>query len=288
MTRTATLAAAGRTKPRVDRPPLIPSERSWADSSWSARVTMGGRQEVTAYQYLGVWLVEVLHTGPDAVDALDLTVQLALAECPAGLACALPPEDRADERLVATVGGLGRHVARWPATPIVVVWPDDDGWTAVSERPDGEHLSRSSSLLHAWSQLRRNPGPRSAALGLRRDALAARTARHFLSRTCLDWQVPQHLASGPLVVSELVTNAVQHTGGDVDVHLAEHEGRLRVAVRDRDDRPPVRPVDDPESLAGRGLRIVEALAASSGALPAAGGGKVVWAVLDPEEIRLPS
>ncbi|MGN6613031.1 MAG: ATP-binding protein [Angustibacter sp.] len=88
------------------------------------------------------------------------------------------------------------------------------------------------------------------------------------------------------MISELVTNAVQHTDGDIDVRLAEHEGRLRVAVRDRGDEPPVTPVRGTDSVSGRGLRIVETLAATSGALPAAGGGKVVWAVLDPVGVRI--
>ncbi|KQX66161.1 ATP-binding protein [Angustibacter sp. Root456] len=249
-------------------------------------MTLGSQHEVTAYQHLGVWLVEVLQSGPDAVAALDLTVQLALAECPLGLVCALPPDAAADEPLVTALAGLGRHVARWRATPVVVVWADDAGWAEVAARPGGRHLQRSSSLLHAWSQLRTGGAQRTAVLAVTGNALAARAARAFLTRTCLDWQVPQHLEAGPLVVSELVTNAVQHTDGDVDVQLAEHDGRLRVAVRDRGDEPPVTPAVDPHSLSGRGLRIVQTLAATSGALPAAGGGKVVWAVLDAAGVRI--
>jgi anti-sigma regulatory factor (Ser/Thr protein kinase) len=249
---------------------------------------MGSQREITAYQYLDVWLVEVLHAGADARAALDLTVQLALAECPLGLVCALPPDAAAEEPLLTTLAGLGRHVARWPATPVVVVWADDEGWAEVAARPDGRHLRRSSSLLHAWSQLHAGAAQRMAFSAVPGNALASRAARAFLTRTCRDWRVPQHLEAGTLVVSELVTNAVQHTDGDVDVQLAEHDGRLRVAVRDRGDAPPVTPAADLDRLSGRGLRIVETLAATSGALPAAGGGKVVWAVLDPVGVRIGS
>ncbi|MGN6613032.1 MAG: hypothetical protein ACTHLJ_14765 [Angustibacter sp.] len=187
MTPIAPPAPSGRT---------LPSERSWADSSWSARVAMGSRQEVTAYQYLDVWLVEVLQAGPDAVAALDLTAQLALAECPEGLVCALPPDTPASPSLITTLAGLGRHVARWSATPVVVVWADDAGWAEVTAQRDGRHLQRSSSLLHAWSQLHTGARQRMASLRVPGNALAARAARAFLTRTCLEWRVPQHLETG--------------------------------------------------------------------------------------------
>ncbi len=105
-----------------------------------------------------------------------------------------------------------------------------------------------------------------------------------MSSTCEDWAAPQHLSSGPIVLSELVTNAVEHTSGPVDVHLAEHDGELRIGVRDHADEPPVTRADDPDSTSGRGLRIVQSLSRATGALPASGGGKLVWAVLAAEPV----
>ena len=163
----------------------------------------------------------------------------------------------------------------------MVVCPDSATSAALARHPDGRLLAQSSSLLQAWAWISAHAPEHTAQLHLGCDALTARTARHFLSRTCAAWNLSQHHASGPVVVSELVTNAVQHAGGEVDVFLAEHAGSLRIAVRDRDGASPVTPVLDPESL-WAGACASSRRSPSPPALPAAGGGKLVWAVLGPD------
>jgi anti-sigma regulatory factor (Ser/Thr protein kinase) len=68
-----------------------------------------------------------------------------------------------------------------------------------------------------------------------------------------------------LVASELVTNAVQHSGCEdeqrLKVHVAHHEGSLMISVHDpglsRDDAQPVEnAASDP---GGRGLQIIKQL-----------------------------
>ena len=261
-----------------------PSERTWLDATWSARAALGSQGQVTAYRHRGVWLIEVDGDFADVSQDVDLAIQFALAEIPKGVVCSLmhPPGAAGAAGLVEAMASAGRHVRRWPGTPIVVVCPDSATSAALARHPDGRLLTQSSSLLQAWAWISAHALEHTAQLHLGCDALTARTARQFLSRTCVMWDLSQHLASGPVIVSELVTNAVQHAGGEVDVFLAEYAGSLRIAVRDRDGASPVTPVLDLESLRGRGLRIVETLAQSSGALPAAGGGKLVWAVLGPD------
>ena len=78
----------------------------------------------------------------------------------------------------------------------------------------------------------------------------------------------------------MITNAVQHTVGDVEVRLALGPRRLRVEVRDRSDRQPDRRSVTDESESGRGLHIVEILARDWGFEPIPTGGKVVWFELD--------
>lgn len=72
-----------------------------------------------------------------------------------------------------------------------------------------------------------------------------------------------------LLVSELVTNAIVHTGSTVDVvvardpkrmHDAEPPALLRVEVHDRSARLPTRRHVGPDSESGRGLALVDALA----------------------------
>jgi anti-sigma regulatory factor (Ser/Thr protein kinase) len=79
-----------------------------------------------------------------------------------------------------------------------------------------------------------------------------------------------------LVVSELVTNALVHTGGQVRLDLTVFNGRLRVAVADNSPRTPVRPTNIGwEATGGRGILLVEAMSAAWGTVPVSGG-KQVW------------
>jgi serine phosphatase RsbU (regulator of sigma subunit)/CHASE1-domain containing sensor protein/anti-sigma regulatory factor (Ser/Thr protein kinase) len=100
--------------------------------------------------------------------------------------------------------------------------------------------------------------------------------------------VDEHLgASGApadmaLVVSELVTNAVLHGRGDVRLRLVRRPSSVRVAVHDSSDDRPVVAEPSPDTVGGRGLRIIEAVASDWG-ITEDGGGKWVWAELATSE-----
>jgi anti-sigma regulatory factor (Ser/Thr protein kinase) len=107
-------------------------------------------------------------------------------------------------------------------------------------------------------------------------------ARRFTSRTLRSWQVESELDVVLLVVSELVTNAVVHTQGEVRLDLTLSAEHLRVAVTDASPRAPAKPMPvDWESTGGRGLLLVEAMTESWGSVPVSGG-KQVWG-----EVALP-
>ena len=83
-----------------------------------------------------------------------------------------------------------------------------------------------------------------------------------------------------LLVSELVTNAVQHTEGLlITVGVQLERGRLRVEVDDDSTAPPARPTSGPldgwQDESGRGIQLVAALAAEHGWEPLHQG-KRVW------------
>ena len=88
--------------------------------------------------------------------------------------------------------------------------------------------------------------------------------------------------------TELVTNAVLHAGTELEVLVSVRPGRLRLAVADRgSDAPSVtRATADDEH--GRGLALVDALTLRWGIVPRGPAGKVVWAVLGPDEVVGPS
>ncbi len=82
-----------------------------------------------------------------------------------------------------------------------------------------------------------------------------------------------------LVVSELVTNAVVHGRGPVQVDLDLDENRVRVAVTDTGPGMVVMRRHDVAALGGRGLQIIEALAISWGSTSGPDRGKTVWATV---------
>jgi anti-sigma regulatory factor (Ser/Thr protein kinase)/PAS domain-containing protein len=107
---------------------------------------------------------------------------------------------------------------------------------------------------------------------------AARHARRFTKRTMRAWGVPaDDLDTVLLVVSELVTNALVHTDGQVRLDLTLVNHRLRVAVADASPRTPMKPTNIGwEATGGRGILLVEAVSVAWGTLPVSGG-KQVWA-----------
>jgi anti-sigma regulatory factor (Ser/Thr protein kinase) len=82
-----------------------------------------------------------------------------------------------------------------------------------------------------------------------------------------------------LLVSEVVTNALRHTDGQVTLELWRYPGRLRVEVSDETSRGPVVAGGGPLDEAGRGVPLMDALADRWGTAPH-GEGKVVWFELD--------
>ena len=128
-------------------------------------------------------------------------------------------------------------------------------------------------------------GPRAhrdqVTIQLPPDLAAVAGARAFLRHALLAWDVPEDVRdSAELVVSELVTNAVTHTGTAAELVVARESGAglLRISVADRSSRHPAPRDAAPDAVGGRGLAIVEVLAQAWG-VTAHGEGKLVWAVL---------
>src|SRR5688572_13572872 len=89
-----------------------------------------------------------------------------------------------------------------------------------------------------------------------------------------------HLAyTATLLVSELVANAILHSGTPLEVVVKCGEERLRVEVHDGNPQLPVRKHYSNMSGTGRGLLLVERMATGWGSDRTAGG-KVVWFELD--------
>jgi hypothetical protein len=87
-------------------------------------------------------------------------------------------------------------------------------------------------------------------------------------------------ADAVLIVSELLTNAVLHVGGPIELELDSTDTALRIAVTDSDPTPPTpRPEHQPGLPGGHGLYMIEQLSDRWGVV-VRDDGKTVWAELD--------
>ena len=108
---------------------------------------------------------------------------------------------------------------------------------------------------------------------------SAGQARRFVDRA-LDDAGMSHLSyEATLLVSELVANAILHTGTPFDVVVKPDGQHVRVEVHDGSPELPVRKRYSNMSGTGRGLLLVERMAAGWGA-DLTSKGKVVWFELD--------
>ena len=78
-----------------------------------------------------------------------------------------------------------------------------------------------------------------------------------------------------LLTSELVKHASHHGAGSIGIEVTLSESALRIVVHDDGGGQSHRAAVDPRSIYGRGLMLVESLAARWGVTPQADG-KRIW------------
>ena len=124
----------------------------------------------------------------------------------------------------------------------------------------------------------RIPGDERLTAPLRPGPEAPSLARDLVSDACLSRGLARLLHPSRLVMSELVTNAVEHAGTEIRVTVSRRGCGLHLSVADGNPEPPriIRPShprpDVPLDERGRGLRTVEQTAAQ-------------WAPCRPEPAR---
>jgi len=120
-------------------------------------------------------------------------------------------------------------------------------------------------------------------------------ARGHASLVVGEWGLAAMAETIELVVSELVTNGLQHSAGltwsryngkwvpgvpPIRLWLWSDYQQVLIQVWDGNDQMPLRRQSDVESTGGRGLLLVERLSEGWGAyVPEGATGKVVWAVV---------
>ncbi|MFF9896133.1 ATP-binding protein [Streptomyces longispororuber] len=129
-----------------------------------------------------------------------------------------------------------------------------------------------------------------ASVTLPSDPVSVSSARQYVGDVLTEWGLPPDADVADtvrLIVSELATNAVQHTSGlsptfTVDVQLDRDE-RLHIGVTDSHPRFPQRLPAAVQQDNGRGMVIIRWLTAECGGrlsvCRTAEGGKTVWITL---------
>jgi len=128
-------------------------------------------------------------------------------------------------------------------------------------------LARTPAAPLARAQMTLRPEPQQVAAG-----------RRFTRETLTAWQHTELADIACLLVSEILTNAVRHARQTISLRL--HHTVREVIAEITDDNPqlPQLILPAPAGENGRGLTLVDALAATWGARPS-GTGKTVWFTL---------
>ncbi|MEW9527554.1 ATP-binding protein [Microbispora sp. NPDC049125] len=145
---------------------------------------------------------------------------------------------------------------------------------------------RRAAASERWQEARRrlgeivvtlaeDPGVRTASWRLPPNGRSAATARRLTRARLTAWGMEDRLDVAELLVSELVTNALEHARGPIRLTLSAIEGLLRCEVEDSETAlPRLHDADDDEE-GGRGLRLLDVLACCWGGIRTPDG-KVVW------------
>lgn len=112
---------------------------------------------------------------------------------------------------------------------------------------------------------------------------SAGQARRFVESVLEEGGLDHLSYAATMLVSELVANAVLHTGTPVEVVVCPELDRIRVEVHDGSPQLPVRKHYSTMSGTGRGLLLVERMASEWGSDRTADG-KLVWFELDARSI----
>lgn len=130
-----------------------------------------------------------------------------------------------------------------------------------------------------------NPPALSAKWSVAADPSQVRIVRREAAAQVDKWGLPDLVDPVRLLLTELLTNAIEHTNGTrVDTRLSHNEGILEIEVSDLGDGQARLKRPDEEQENGRGLMIVDTLALAWGTRPRSGNkGKSTWCTLEAEQ-----
>lgn len=213
----------------------------------------------------------------------------AMAQGPTCLVCDLSAVTRLAPVCVAVLVAA-QWTTPWPGPVVWLVGARGQPSAALRATGVARFLLVADSAAVALARQATEPPRLRERLILAPLPTAPRRARRFTEDVLARWAVPEVTQDASLVVSELVTNGVQHAGTDLELRLEHARSLLQIAVRDRGNLSDRlvnaaqasgrhdTPADTPLER-GRGLEIVRTIADGSGQTSDPAGGTVYWATL---------
>jgi anti-anti-sigma regulatory factor/anti-sigma regulatory factor (Ser/Thr protein kinase) len=212
-------------------------------------------------------------------DRVRPTLVTCLAEQPSALVVDLADVRVTEDLALGLFPALRRRAAAWPGTAVLLYAPMFELAQALRRTAVARQVPTYATRTEALAAAAGYPVPPRIRQVFLPSRDAPQHARAVVAGACAAWGLPDTTGSAQLIASELVANGVVHARTMLEFCIALHERRLQLSVRDSDPTPPRRAaVVTPESEGGRGLLVVEAIAAAWGCVKTVDG-KVVWATL---------
>ncbi len=181
---------------------------------------------------------------------------------------------------LAVFGTALASAGGWPLARLVLVDTAGDVAQYLNAYRGSEEIILTTDRVAAWRAVERRPARVRRTSELPGDSTAPAYARVLVRAACSEWGIAEGLERSVAVANELVTNAVEHAGGRLLMHLSSQDRRgLTIGVQDGSawSRLPADPARGPDSE-HFGLRVVQDLSDNWGVLRH-GDGKTVWALL---------
>ncbi|MGB8997258.1 MAG: ATP-binding protein [Pseudonocardiaceae bacterium] len=169
----------------------------------------------------------------------------------------------------------------WPSAKVALCRPDPAMAQALAARQVSALVPVYHLRLEAEAAIDERPPVVRMRAQLPCDAGAPAMSRRLVRETCPKWQVDGGVEdTAEFVVSELVSNAIEHACTGVGLTLQRGPRGLRIAVRDASPvgfpGPVSRSTDPLGRIRGRGLELVKSLTKSWG-VDTQPDGNTVWA-----------
>jgi anti-anti-sigma factor len=215
----------------------------------------------------------------DSAARLRTALLKCLAEQPDALLLDLAGMDASEPTALAVFTAVTHQASRWPGTPVLLCATRP----AIRRQLERGRFGSLQTYDTVDEALFAVTGGHAVSMTISEQLLpvtgAVRHARNLATEACSGWDLPHLVGPASLVVSELVSNAIEHASTMITVQLARRNRYLHIAVRDgMPDEPVLRPPPPESTSRGHGLVLVDSVATHWGSLPTADG-KVVWATL---------